>query len=148
VTSRLGDLATIIRSKNAGPFWVTIDVFLPDAETFERVRLSALTDPVAVGTLYATPPESVQVFEIAALRAVKVSFPRPLVQGSRGERDMHAGQQYVALVDLEIPDAGPASSGPASSGPASSGPASSGPASSGPASPGPASPGPATSAPA
>ena len=65
---------------------------------------SAITDPVAVGRLYATDPEHVRVYRLPLLRAVKVSLPRPAVQGSAGDRDMHAGQQYVPLLDLPVPD--------------------------------------------
>jgi hypothetical protein len=33
---------------------------------------------------------------------VKLSFPRLRPQGGAGERDMHGGQQYVPLLDLEL----------------------------------------------
>ena len=61
------------------------------------------TDPVAVGRLYATDPEHVRVYRLPLLRE-KVSLPRPVVQGSVGDRDMHAGQQYVPLLDLFVPE--------------------------------------------
>jgi hypothetical protein len=35
-----------------------------------------------------------------SIRVVKVSFPRPVAQGSFGDRDMHSGQQYIPLADL------------------------------------------------
>ena len=98
----LGELAAQVRSKNAGPFWMTIDVFFNDDDD-ERASRSAITDPAAVGRLYATDPEHVRVYRLPLLRAIKV-LPRPVVQGSVGDRDMHAGQQYVPLLDLPLPD--------------------------------------------
>lgn len=98
----LRDVATYVRSKNAGPFWLTIDVFLPDRPSFERVVASGLTDPAVVGTTYEVAPASVLVFPIPELNVVKVSFPRPTTQGSRAERDMHGGQQFVPLLDLPV----------------------------------------------
>jgi len=100
----LGELATQVRSKNAGPFWMTIDVFFNDRDAYERASRSAITDPTAMGRLYATDPERVRVYRLPRLHAIKVSLPRPIVQGSVGDRDMHAGQQYVPLLDLLVPD--------------------------------------------
>jgi hypothetical protein len=100
--SSLGELATLVRSKNAGPFWLTLDVFLPDEETFELVSKSLVTDPVTIGELYRVDPDQVKVFALADLRAIKISFPRPVVQGSLRDSDMHGGQQYVPLLTVEI----------------------------------------------
>ena len=43
--TRLCDLAKILRSKNSGPFELTIDIFLPDEASYRRVlgeKISAL----------------------------------------------------------------------------------------------------------
>jgi hypothetical protein len=44
----------------------------------------------------------VKRFAIDRLNTVKISFVRPTAQGGGVERDMHAGQQYVRLLDLEM----------------------------------------------
>jgi hypothetical protein len=98
----LSELATLVRSKNAGPFWLTLDVFLPDQETYRRVSRSPVIDRETIGELYGVDPDLVEVFLLADLRAVKISFPRPVVQGSLQDRDMHAGQQYVPLLTIEV----------------------------------------------
>lgn len=98
----LGEIATLVRSKNAGPFWVTIDVFFADEAGYGQGIASSLTDPAAIAARYDIDPAWVRIFRLPQLRAVKISFPRPAVQGSRRDRDMHAGQQYVPLLDLEI----------------------------------------------
>jgi hypothetical protein len=98
----LGELATLVRSKNAGPFWLTLDIFLPDPETYGRVSTSPAADPRTIGELYRVDPDKIEVFLLADLRAIKISFPRPVVQGSLRDRDMHAGQQYVPLLSIEI----------------------------------------------
>ena len=36
----LGDLAKLVRSKNAGPFWLTIDIIFDDAEAYRRARVA------------------------------------------------------------------------------------------------------------
>ena len=37
---RLGDRVLKVRSKNAGPFWVTVDVFCGTPDVFEQVKQS------------------------------------------------------------------------------------------------------------
>jgi hypothetical protein len=99
----LGQLATLVRSKNAGPFWVTVDIFLPDVAAYERAAASpALADVDAIAERYAASPEMVKIFRLPDLHAIKISFPRPSAQGGAHDRDMHAGQQYVPLLDINI----------------------------------------------
>jgi hypothetical protein len=33
---------------------------------------------------------------------IKISYPRTTPQGGMVERDMHSGQQYVPLLDVEL----------------------------------------------
>lgn len=102
MTETLQHVADLVRSKNAGPFWITIDVFLADHEGYRRVAASALTDARTIAEIYRVDAESVRIFTLPELNVVKVSFPRPVVQGAIADRDIHAGQQYVALLDLPI----------------------------------------------
>lgn len=93
---KLGDTALKVRSKNAGPFWVTIDIFCDKPEVYRLVRdrLSNAT----VARLYQVPEQILKRFDIEDLRVIKFSVPRPVVQGSAADRDMH-GAQYAALLE-------------------------------------------------
>jgi len=97
----LDDLALEVRCKNAGPFWMTLDVFLPDDAAY-RIA-DALITPEVIAELYHVAAQSLQIFRIPQLKVVKVSFPRPLPQGSLHDRDMHAGQHHVPLASLPLP---------------------------------------------
>jgi hypothetical protein len=97
----LADLALEVRSKNAGPFWMTLEAFMPDAETY-RIA-GALITPELIAELYHVPLVSLQIFRIPDLHVVKVSFPRPVAQGSLRDRDMHAGQHHVPLASVAVP---------------------------------------------
>lgn len=55
-----------------------------------------------IAELYAVPAEAVMVFRIPALNVVKISFPRPVAQGSLRDRDIHAGQHHVPLASLSV----------------------------------------------
>ena len=97
----LGDLALEVRSKNAGPFWMTLEAFMPNDETY-RIA-DALITAELISELYHVPPAALQIFRIPDLRVVKVSFPRPVAQGSLHDRDMHAGQHHVPLANTVVP---------------------------------------------
>lgn len=97
---RLGDTVLKVRSKNAGPFWVTIDVFCGDAVTFAHVSGQLQTD--AVARLFDQPTQSIKRFDMADLNVVKFSVPRPVVQGDRFDRDMHGAQWAVLLAEHEL----------------------------------------------
>jgi hypothetical protein len=99
----LDDLALEVRCKNAGPFWMTLDVFLPDDAAYRAA--DRLITPDLIAELYAVAPESLRIFRIPRLKAIKVSFPRPLPQGSLHDRDMHTGQHHVPLAgrSVEVP---------------------------------------------
>lgn len=99
--ARLAEVADKLRAKNAGPFWLTIDIFCPDDAAFRRVRDGL--DTAMVAGLYGMPTQVVKRFDIEALNVVKFSMPRPTVQGSREDRDMHASQWAWLLSDVEIP---------------------------------------------
>ncbi len=93
--TKLSDVVEKVRSKNAGPFWLTIDIFCGSAEAFERVARGVSTDRVA--QLFKTETKALKRFDIPSLNVVKISLPRPAVQGTAADRDMH-GASFAALV--------------------------------------------------
>ncbi len=93
-------LADAIRSKNAGPFWLTVDVFFDNDAVYSQVRDSLKTPDVA--RRMGAAPEVVKRFDIDALRVIKFSLPRPAVQGTQGDRDMHGAAFACLLHDLDI----------------------------------------------
>ncbi|MET8867075.1 DUF4387 domain-containing protein [Nonomuraea sp. NPDC004580] len=96
----LGDLALEVRSKNAGPFWVTMELFMRDAEGYAIVADEGFINEEVIARLYALVPADVRIFRIPALNVVKISFPRPTPQGGPLDRDVHAGQHHVPLAAL------------------------------------------------
>ena len=102
--ARLGDLAGLIRSKNAGPFQLTIDIMFGDEDVYRRVCTSGVISRALIAGLYRVPVERVQFFEVDNALAIKASIPRPIIQGDVGDSDSHGGQQYAPLVDIEIPE--------------------------------------------
>ena len=100
---KLGELARLIRSKNAGPFELTFDVMFDDEKKFQRVRDSNILCPGLIGEIYQISPREVKFFVVPQALAFKASIPRPRFQGDLLDSDGHAGQQYAPLLDIEIP---------------------------------------------
>jgi hypothetical protein len=97
----LGEIAHLVRAKNAGPFWITLDVFL-DAEHYDAVARAGTITAETVGALYHVDPDTVLIFHVPTVNAIKISFPRPASQGSLRDHDMHAGQQDLPLAGASI----------------------------------------------
>lgn len=96
-------LAALIRSKNAGPFVVTVDVMFDRWDTYERVRTSGVLTRQSIAELYGLDPVDVSLTEDDASLAIKASFPRRAVSGSVGDTDVFGGQFHGPLVDMRLP---------------------------------------------
>jgi hypothetical protein len=99
----VSDLALEVRSKNAGPFWVTMELFMKDSTGYAIVADPGFLDAARIAGLYGIPVQTIQIFRIPQLNVVKISFPRPVVQGSLRDRDIHAGQHHVPLALMPLP---------------------------------------------
>lgn len=97
------DLALEVRSKNAGPFWITMELFMRDDAGYDVVADESFLNERVIAELYRVDHKTIQIFRIPSLNVVKVSFPRPVPQGSLRDRDMHAGQHHVPLALLRVP---------------------------------------------
>jgi hypothetical protein len=100
--AKLCDVASLVRSKNAGPFLLTIDVLFADEASYTRVRDGARINAQTVAGIYKIPEENIRVYDYDAGRAIKVTFPRPLISGTPGDPDVTGGQQYAPLTQLEV----------------------------------------------
>jgi hypothetical protein len=102
--AKLGDLAQLIRSKNAGAFTLTFDVMFDTQEVYEKVKRANILTKERFAAMYGVPEHDVKFFVHDAARAIKISIPRPYVQSSREDGDAYGGQQHAPLVDIEVPD--------------------------------------------
>jgi hypothetical protein len=97
---RLGDVAAVCRTKNAGAFRLTIDVAFDDDELYARASRALVAEVFA--QLYGVRPDDVHVVAWDAARVVKATLPRWLAAGSPGDRDVYGCQQHGPLLELEI----------------------------------------------
>ena len=102
--TRLGQIAKLIRSKNAGPFWITFDIMFETQADYERVASSNTINKAWIAATWDRSENDIILQNLPPARAIKFSFPRNPIQGNEGEMDQYAGQQYAPLIDLEILD--------------------------------------------
>jgi len=98
------DITQLIRSKNAGPFSLTFDFMFDRFENYCRVRDSGVISRELISRIYGTPVEDVEIFCVDAAKGIKVTIPRPYVQGDPADSDQYGCQQFRPLAELEIPD--------------------------------------------
>lgn len=102
--TRLRELASVIRSKNAGPFEVSIDLMFDDDAAFESALAAAALTPAAIARRCGLDEADVlDVIAYAPARAIKIDLRRRISSGAVGDRDVYGAQQYAPLLDVEIP---------------------------------------------
>jgi Domain of unknown function (DUF4387) len=98
----VNDVCQNVRSKNAGPYWVTFDLFFKNAEDFARYARCKALGPTTFERLFGADPALVKSFPVEKLNMVKISYARSTPQGGVIERDLHCGQQFVRLLNVEL----------------------------------------------
>jgi len=100
----LKDVAAVIRSKNSGPYELTMDVIFTDRAAFEKFCEKKYFNASLIAKLYKIPEEKVlSIVEFPPAMAVKATIVRPMASGALGERDVYGAQQHVPLMNLELP---------------------------------------------
>lgn len=100
---RLDQLAKVIRSKNAGPYQITLDVLFDDQENYQRVVASDVITLENVARLLRLDAGDIAVYFHPGALAVKITIPRKAPAGSIGDVDLYGAQQHVWLYDVVVP---------------------------------------------
>jgi hypothetical protein len=99
----LGEVAAAIKSANAGASWLTFDIVFGDRASFERVCDSGVLAPALFARLLAVDPAQVSVHRCDAVLTIKATIPRTTSTGGPEETDFDGVQQFVPLLDVEVP---------------------------------------------
>ena len=100
----LASICSVLRSKNAGPYEVTIDVMFPDAKTCAKVKATNVLTKEKIIDMYGIKDEDV----LASMwwdnaNAFKLTMKRKHVSASFECRDVHGSGNHVPLMYLPIP---------------------------------------------
>ncbi|PZW38705.1 uncharacterized protein DUF4387 [Humitalea rosea] len=97
------DIARVCKSKNAGPFELTVDVVFDDPALYRRVKSTGVLCAALFARLYDVRADAVLFTAYDAASAFKATFPRLLPSGEVGDTDVYGCQQHAPLLDVDIP---------------------------------------------
>ena len=99
----LSHVAKVIRSKNAGPFELALDIIFNDEAVYRNARSQNLFTPQRIGQLYQMPEEDVLAIRyFDAANAVKIVLERPVASGDLGDCDVYGAQQHAPLLGMRV----------------------------------------------
>ena len=96
----LSKITKNIRSKNAGPFWITVDLFFKDKNSFFYACKNISNEEIL--NILKIKKNKLKRFDISSLNVIKFSFARKHIQGSRLDRDMHGASFSVLFENLKL----------------------------------------------
>lgn len=97
---KLIDYTKILRSKNAGPLFITFDLIFPNAEDMQYVA-DRLTK-THISKAYDVAEEKIQIIAYDVVNSIKITFPRKNISGSLEDTDIYGCQQHVPLAEIEL----------------------------------------------
>lgn len=101
--ARLMDLATVIRSKNAGAYEITFDIMFDNPDLYEKVKRTGVINRELFAQLYHVSPEQVFFTTYDAAYAFKGTLPRRASAGDVDDTDVYGAQQHAPLLTVEVP---------------------------------------------
>lgn len=102
--SSIRDHASVLRSKNAGPYTVTLDIIFDSQAEYETAKRTDLFAPTTVADIYGITLEDINdVIYYDPANAVKITLDRAVVSGHVGDTDVYGAQQYVPLLSIDFP---------------------------------------------
>ena len=100
---KISSVAKVIRSKNSGPYELTLDIMFKSEEYFELFKRRKIINKKLISSLYKTRIEDIlDVIYFEPSNAVKVTMKRWIPSGAPGESDIYGSQQHAPLLGIEF----------------------------------------------
>ncbi len=101
------DVARVIRSKNSGPYELTLDVMFNDRKHYELFRDRAIISRDLISRLYnVDTSEILGIVWFEPCNAVKATIRRRIASGAPGDTDIYGAQQHAPLLSIEFEEEG------------------------------------------
>ena len=97
---KLIDYTKILRSKNAGPLFITFDLIFHNNEDMRYVAQRLTKEQVA--DAYGVSQEKIDIIVYDVVNSIKITFPRKNISGSLADTDIYGCQQHVPLSQIEL----------------------------------------------
>lgn len=97
---KLIDYTKILRSKNAGPLFITFDLILNN--NADMCYVSERLTKEHIAQAYDVPVEKIDIIVYSVVNSIKITFPRKHISGSLNDTDIYGCQQYIPLANIEL----------------------------------------------
>ena len=99
----LRDIASVIRSKNSGPYELTFDVIFKEFDMYNEVKAAKAINEKGFAQLYNIPESDIiNLVYFDPAKAVKITIVRPIPSGALGETDVYGAQQHSPLMNFRF----------------------------------------------
>lgn len=96
---RLKDVASVIRSKNAGPYELCFDIIFKDEAIYFKAKEAQIITVENFTELYGIEISSIlNLVYFDPAKAIKITIERPISSGAIGEKDVYGAQQHRPLI--------------------------------------------------
>ena len=99
---KLIDATRMLRSKNAGPLWLTMDLGFDSGEKMQQVLDTGVLRADTIAALYGVPENLVKIIPYPVVNAIKITIPRTVPSGGLTDSDIYGCQQHMLLANLEV----------------------------------------------
>lgn len=97
---KLIDYTKILRSKNAGPLYITFDLIFHNLADMNYVQQRLNKEMIAQA--YDVDIEEVEIISYEVVNSIKITFPRKNISGSLADDDIYGCQQHVPLANITL----------------------------------------------
>jgi len=97
---KLVDYTKILRSKNAGPLFITFDLIFSGSDEMDYVLEKLKKSDVAMA--YGIDEKEIDIIAYKVVNPIKITFPRQNISGSLCDSDIYGCQMHMPLANIEI----------------------------------------------
>ena len=97
---KLIDYTKILRSKNAGPLYITFDLIFNNNEDMLYIAERLTREHIAKA--YDVSVNKIDIIVYSVVNSIKITFPRKNISGSLADTDIYGCQQHVPLANIEL----------------------------------------------
>lgn len=97
---KLIDYTKILRSKNAGPLFITFDLIFETCDDMEYVEKKLKKEDIA--KVYDTDVEKIDIISYKVVNSIKITFPRKNISGALADNDIYGCQQHMPLANIVL----------------------------------------------
>ncbi|MBE7052425.1 MAG: DUF4387 domain-containing protein [Ruminococcaceae bacterium] len=97
---KLIDYTKILRSKNAGPLFITFDLIFNSREDMKYVEQRLTKEQISKA--YDVSTDKIDIISYDIVNSIKITFPRKNISGALADNDIYGCQQHMPLANIVL----------------------------------------------